>query len=751
VFESLRRGFVVESKLSSSVVLDIEGMTCSSCVSRVEKSLTDLPGVTAAVNLATNTARVDFPTTFSTQDLLAAVAKTGYTARVPVPHGAHEHSSSEGSPTMATRLIVSAALTVPIVLLAMVPALQFNYWQWVSLFLATPVVFWGGWLFHRATFINARHGTLTMDTLITLGTFAAYGWSVFALFFGMAGQVGMHHSLELFAWQQDPTGNIYLEAAAGVTTFLLLGRYLEDRSKRSAGDALRALANLGARDVVVLREGVESRIAIEELRIGDLFLVRPGEVIATDGTVIEGTAAVDESALTGESVPVDAAVNSVVTGSTIVLDGRLIVMATRVGENTRMAQLAKLVEDAQLHKAAVQRLADRISAIFVPIVIAIALATLAGWLVAGQPLAAGFTAAVAVLVIACPCALGLATPVALLVGTGRAAQLGIVISGPEAIESSARIDTIVLDKTGTVTTGHMSVADINIAVGTQEREAIQRVGALERLSEHPIARAIAREADRYGASNETLVTEFRSTAGQGVSGRIGGIQAWVGTPAWAGKHDLVLTADQRQFISQAHLAGGTAVVAGWDGFVRAIFVVTDTIRQDSVQAIASLQALGLETILLTGDHEDVARTVADSVGISRVIAGASPERKVAVILELQNQGRSVAMVGDGVNDAAALAQSNLGIAMGTGTDIAIAASDITLIRGTLAAAADAMRLSRRTLAIIRGNLFWAFAYNVAAIPLAALGFLNPMLAGAAMAFSSLFVVLNSLRLRRFQR
>jgi len=739
----------------STVVLDIEGMTCSSCVARVEKSLSQLPGVTAAVNLATNSARVDFPASLTTDDLLAAVAKTGYSAHIPVPRSKHDemqhnHNATAGPTPVSRRLTVAAALTIPIITLAMVPAWQFDYWQWVSLVLATPVVFWAGWLFHRATFINLRHGALTMDTLITMGTFAAYGWSVFALFFGMAGEIGMRHSLELFAWQQDPTGNIYLEAAAGVTTFLLLGRYLEERSKRSAGEALRALAALGAHEVSVLRDGMESRIPIEELQVGEVFVVRPGEVIATDGTVVSGSAAVDESALTGESVPVEAQANSEVTGATIALDGRLVVMATRVGENTRMAQLAKLVEDAQLHKAGVQRLADKISAIFVPIVIVIALVTLAGWLLLGQPLAGGFTAAVAVLVIACPCALGLATPVALLVGTGRAAQMGIIISGPEAIESSARIDTIVLDKTGTVTSGHMSVAEIRVAVGTEQSEAIQRVGALERLSEHPIARAIAREADRQEITNHSLVVGFRSTAGEGVFGTVGGVDVWVGTEQWMERNDLVLTADQRRFMASTHAGGGTAVFAGWTGCARAIFAVTDTIREDSAAAIARLNAMGLQTILLTGDHEEVARTVAQQVGISQVIAGASPERKVEVIHDLMAQGHRVAMVGDGVNDAAALAQSNLGLAMGTGTDVAIAASDITLIRGNLSAAADALRLSRRTLGIIRGNLFWAFAYNVAAIPLAALGFLNPMLAGAAMAFSSLFVVLNSLRLRGFK-
>ncbi|MEG0029002.1 MAG: copper-translocating P-type ATPase, partial [Aurantimicrobium sp.] len=655
-----------------------------------------------------------------------------------------------GKVTLLERLVIAIVLSVPVIVLGMVPAWQFTYWQWISLLLTTPVVFWCGLPFHRATFLNLRHGTLTMDTLITMGTFAAYGWSVYALFFGAAGDPHMHHTMEFFAWQADPTHNIYFEAAAGVTTFLLLGRYLEEKSQRSAGAALRALGELKATEATRIVDGVEERIPASELRVGELFVVRPGEIIATDGVVVEGQAAVDESALTGESLPVEVVAESRVTGSTIVLDGRLVVRATQVGQNTRIAQLAALVEDAQLHKAAVQKLADRISAVFVPIVIGIAVVTIMGWAIAGAPLAVGFTAAIAVLVIACPCALGLATPVALMVGTGRAAQMGIIISGPDAIESSSRISTVVLDKTGTVTTGHMSVSDVFIS-GAEKDAALLRIAALEAGSEHPIARAIISFVTEHTGASLPAVTDFRSVAGQGVQGVIEGVRIAVGTTAWMNSHGFALSKENETQLAAARAGGATAILAGWDSQVRAIIAVADTIKEDSAEAIIRLVELGLEPILLTGDHEEAAHAIAQKVGISRVIAGASPESKVEVVKALQAEGRQVAMVGDGVNDAAALAQANLGIAMGTGTDVAIAASDITLVRGTLSAAVDALELSRKTLRIIHGNLFWAFAYNVAAIPLAALGFLNPMLAGAAMAFSSLFVVLNSLRLRRFAR
>jgi len=646
---------------------------------------------------------------------------------------------------------VSAVLTVPLILLAMVPNWQFLGWQWVSLALATPVVFWGGWPFHRATFVNLRHGQLTMDTLITMGTFAAYGWSLYAMFFGMAGHLGMTHSWQLFAWDQDPTGFIYFEVAAGVTTFILLGRWLEERSKRSAGAALRALAQLGAGEVTVLRDGVEARIPIDQLVVGDQFLAKPGERIATDGVIVEGRAAVDESALTGEAIPVEKSVGDNVVGATLAMDGRLVIMATSVGDNTRLAQLVRLVEDAQLHKAGVQRLADRISAVFVPIVIGIALVTLVLWLLLGGGTAAAFTAAVAVLVIACPCALGLATPVALTVSTGRAAQLGIVISGPEVMERSAAITTILLDKTGTVTAGDMKVLAVEVSPGQRVEPTLRRIGAVERLAEHPIARAIAAESEKFGPDNKHLVSDFVTVPGKGVQALVDESRTFVGTEAWMLENNLAITAAQSATVTAARQRGETVVLGGWDGFVRAIISVGDHAKADSASAIAELTRMGLDPVLLTGDHEDAARAVAASVGISQVFAGTSPERKVEVVRELQAQGKRVAMVGDGINDAAALAQADIGLAMGTGTDIAMAASDITLMRGTLTAVVEALQLSRRTLGIIRGNLFWAFAYNVAAIPLAALGFLNPMLAGAAMAFSSLFVVLNSLRLKAFRR
>lgn len=738
---------------TSTIVLGVEGMTCSSCVARVEKSLNELPGVNAAVNLAMHSAKVEYPAGISEEDLVKQVEKIGYTATLPqtAPVTDQElEGGKAGKVTLLERLIVAIVLSVPVIALAMVPAWQFEYWQWISLLLTTPVVLWCGLPFHRATFLNLRHGILTMDTLITMGTFAAYGWSVYALFFGAAGDPHMHHSMELFAWQADPTHNIYLEAAAGVTTFLLLGRYLEEKSQRSAGAALHALAELGATEASRLVEGVEHRIPASELVVGDVFVVRPGEIIATDGVVVEGQAAVNESALTGESLPVDVSVAAHVTGSTIVLDGRLVVRATQVGQNTRMAQLATLVEDAQLHKAAVQKLADRISAVFVPIVVVIAVFTAIGWAIAGAPLAVGFTAAIAVLVIACPCALGLATPVALMVGTGRAAQMGIIVSGPDAIESSARIGTVVLDKTGTITSGEMSVQHVSVSDG-DDKQALLRIAALEVSSEHPIAKAIVSYMQAGSHITFPAVKQFRSVAGKGVVGIVDDVTIAVGTQAWMSDNGLELSAEQEEQLRSARSTGATTVLAGWDAQVRVIIAVADTIKPDSAEAIARLKELGLEPVLLTGDHEEAAQHIAAQVGISRVIAGASPENKVEVISDLQAEGKKVAMIGDGVNDAAALAQSDLGIAMGTGTDVAIAASDITLVRGTLTAAVEAIELSRRTLRIIHGNLFWAFAYNVAAIPLAALGFLNPMLAGAAMAFSSLFVVLNSLRLRQFAR
>ena len=733
--------------------LDIEGMTCASCVARVEKRLQAVPGVTAAVNLATESAKVSFPGDVPADRLVQAVREAGYDARVrtapahhdaPAHHEAHAGGAHDHAGPLRARLIVSAILAVPVVALGMIPALQFPAWQWVSLALATPIVLWGGWPFHRATLANARHGAMTMDTLITLGTGAAYVWSVWALLFGTAGEIGMGHEGGLFAADADPTSMVYFEVASAVTVFLLLGRVIEQRSKRRAGSALRALMELGAKDVE-LADG--RRLPIDALSAGDEFVVRPGEKIATDGVVTGGEASVDLSMLTGESVPVDVAPGAEVTGGTIAVDGRLHVRATSVGTETRLARMARLVEDAQAGKSRVQRLADRISAVFVPIVIVLAVLTFVGWMLAGQPVAAGFTAAVAVLIVACPCALGLATPIAILVGTGRGAQLGILITGPEALEQADRIDTVVLDKTGTVTTGEMTLADVTTVAGTAREEALAVIGALESASEHPVARAIA-----DAAAHRSPVDGFRSFAGRGVSGLVGGVAAFAGKPAFAAEWAAHVPAELAAAVEHAEQRG-TAVVAGWaddagDLRVRAVFAVADGVRDDSAAAVSRLKELGADVVLLTGDNEAVAQAVASAVGIDTVIAGVLPEQKLAQIERLRAAGRRVAMVGDGVNDAAALATADLGIAMGGGADAALHASDITLVRTGLSAAVDAMRLSRRTMGIIRGNLFWAFAYNAAAIPLAALGLLNPMIAGAAMAFSSVFVVLNSLRLRR---
>lgn len=722
----------------STVVLDIDGMTCASCVAHVEKGLNALPGVEATVSLTTNSAKVSFPAAVQIDDLIKAVAKTGYTASLPAAgHSISEragHVHSSGRISIAARLIVAAILTTPLVVIAMIMPLQFPGWQWLAFVLATPVVFFSGWPFHRATFINLRHGQLTMDTLITLGTAAAYGWSIYALWLDSS-MPGM------------TMADSYFEVAAGVTAFILLGRWLEDRSKRAAGEALRALGAMQPSTVTMFVEGVEKRVTLDELTVGSLIVVKPGERIAADGRIVEGRAAIDESAITGESVPAEHEVGDSVTAATLVLDGRLLILATKVGADTRLAQLTQLVEDAQLHKSSVQRLADRISGIFVPIVVGIAVVTfLAWWLVTGDVSHAVMTS-VAVLVIACPCALGLATPVALMVGTGRAARMGIVIQGAPVIERAGKLDTILLDKTGTVTSGQMSVHEIVTAVGTEEIDVIKKIGAVERLSEHPTAKAIADDFERRHLHADYLVTDFVSVSGKGVKALVGGELVAIGTEEWMLAHDLIIASDQRERLARSRSEGFTVVLAGWNGFTRALILVADSVKDDSAEAIARLKALGLEPIMLTGDHEDVAQRVGASVGIARVIAGATPESKLAVVRELQSAGKSVAMVGDGVNDAAALAQADMGLAMGTGTDVAIAASDITLMRGTLSAVADALQISRRTLGIIRGNLFWAFAYNVAAIPLAAFGLANPMIAGAAMAFSSVFVVLNSLRLR----
>ncbi|WP_254878955.1 cation-translocating P-type ATPase [Streptomyces sp. NA04227] len=749
-------------------------MTCASCAARVEKKLNRMDGVEATVNYATEKARVTFGAGTAVEDLIATVEATGYTAKEPPPahpgpgqghlpgadggaarggggSGAEAGQSEEadGLGPLRQRLTTAVALAVPVIAMAMVPSLQFTYWQWLSLTLAAPVVTYAAWPFHRAAWTNARHGAATMDTLISVGTSAAFLWSLWALFFGTAGEPGMTHPFELSISRTDGAGNIYLEAAAGVTAFILAGRYFEARSKRKAGAALKALLELGAKEVAVLRDGLEETVPVAELRVGDRFVVRPGEKIATDGTVVEGASAVDASMLTGESVPVEVAVGDPVTGATLNAGGRLVVEATRIGADTQLARMARMVEDAQNGKAAAQRLADRISGVFVPVVIALALGTLGFWLGNGSGLTAAFTAAVAVLIIACPCALGLATPTALMVGTGRGAQLGILIKGPEVLESTRRVDTVVLDKTGTVTTGRMTLLAVHTAGGVTENEVLRLAGALEHSSEHPIARAVAQAATE---ALGTLPTpeDFANIPGLGVQGIVDGHAVLVGREGLLVEWAMELPAELNELKRRAEKAGRSAIAVAWDGEARAVLEVADAVKESSPEAIRRLRALGLTPILLTGDNRAVAESVAAEVGIEEVIAEVLPQDKVDVVKRLQAEGRSVAMVGDGVNDAAALAQADLGLAMGTGTDAAIEAGDLTLVRGDLRAAADAIRLARRTLGTIQSNLFWAFAYNVAALPLAAAGLLNPMLAGAAMAFSSVFVVGNSLRLRGFQ-
>ena len=734
-------------------------MTCASCAARIEKRLNRMPGVSASVNYATEKAVVridDVPADggearADTAALIAEIERTGYTATLPAPPNP-QRDDTAADPELAAlrqRLIGAAALSVPVILLAMIPALQFTYWQWASLALASPVVVWAAWPFHRATAINLRHGAVTMDTLVSMGVSAAYLWSLYALFFGGAGMPGMTHGFTWIAQPGEAGNTIYLEVAAGVTTFLLLGRYLEVRAKRRASQAVRALLEVGAKDAALLRGGTETRVPVAQLRVGDEFVVRPGERIATDGVVVSGTSAVDTSTITGESVPVEVREGDAVVGATVNVGGRLVVRATRVGEQTQLAQMARLVEQAQAGKAEVQRLADRVAGVFVPIVIVIAALTLVTWLLLGGGTAMALTAAIAVLIIACPCALGLATPTALLVGSGRGAQLGILIKGPQILESTRRVDTIVLDKTGTVTEGRMTLIDVLPARGEDAAQVLRLAGAVESASEHPIAQAIAAAAAAFGDPLPEAAS-FSSLAGRGATGVVGGHAVAVGSLGLMADWSVHPDAEIAASVERAGATGTTAVVVAWDGKARGILTVADSVKTSSAAAVTRLRELGLEPILLTGDHETVARRVGDEVGIREVIAGVLPAEKAAQIEALQARGRVVAMVGDGVNDAPALAQADLGIAMGTGTDAAIEASDLTLVRGDLLGAVDAIRLSRATLRTIRGNLFWAFAYNVAAIPLAALGLLNPMIAGAAMAASSVFVVGNSLRLRRFQ-
>jgi len=750
----------VSTQARADVQLDIGGMTCATCAARIEKRLNKLEGVTASVNYSTEKARIiSTNESLTTEDFIAQIEGAGYTAKARQPAARADTSASgdslsaeEDEPTrvLRLRLVISAVLSLPVLLFTMAPASQFDGWQWLSLTLTAPVVVWGAWPFHRAAWSNLRHAIATMDTLISVGTLAAFGWSLYALFLGSAGELSMRHGFSITPQRGMGSSQIYLEVASALTVFILAGRYFEALAKRRSGAALHALMELGAKDVAVIRDGVESRIPVELLVVGDLFVIRPGEKIATDGIIEEGTSAIDASLVTGEPVPVEVGPGDVVIGATLNAGGRLVVRATRVGADTALAQIALLVENAQTGKAQIQRLADRVSGIFVPVVIVLSAMTLGFWLTAASTDNAtmAFTAAVAVLIIACPCALGLATPTALMVGTGRGAQLGILIKGPEVLESTRKVDTIVLDKTGTVTTGRMEFVDVVATSHATTDEVLYFAGSLEDASEHPIARAISAGVRKR---NITLgaVESFGNTEGLGVQGVVDGRSVIVGRQRFLEEWSLRLDDELVTARDTSEAAGQTPVFVGWDGVVRGMLVVADAIKDTSAEAVAALRGLGLHPVLLTGDNARAANAVASQLGIDEVIAEVLPADKVEVIRRLQAEGRVVAMVGDGVNDAAALAQADLGLAMGTGTDVAIEASDLTLVRGDLRTAADAIRLSRRTLATIKGNLFWAFAYNIAALPLAASGLLNPMLAGAAMAFSSVFVVSNSLRLRRF--
>ena len=735
----------------TDVELEIGGMTCASCATRIERKLNRLDGVEATVNYATEKARVKSSSGLDIQALIAAVASAGYTATAPLPPEALVLNTAPSKPdevfVLRTRLLISAALGVPVALLSMIPALQFTNWQWLALTLAAPVAVWGALPFHRAAWVNARHGATTMDTLVSVGVLAAFGWSLYALFFGTAGEPGMRMSFSFISMRGSGASEIYLEVASAVTIFLLAGRYVEARAKRESGAALRALLELGAKEAILFANGVETRVAVSTLAIGDRFVTRPGEKIATDGLVVEGASAVDRSMLTGESVPVEVAVGDRVVGATVNVGGRLLIEVTRIGSETELARLGRLVEEAQTGKAEAQRLADRVSAVFVPIVFALAALTFVGWLVLDGSIEAAFTAAIATLIVACPCALGLATPTALLVGTGRGSQLGILIRGPQVLEQTRRVDTIVLDKTGTVTTGEMTVVSV-IPLGEETTESLLRSAASAEVgSEHPVGRAIVAAAGVNIATAESFV----ATAGFGVQAVVGGNAVMVGRASWLAESWSVPLPRQLQAnVDAAESAGRTVLIVAVDGELRGAIVVSDTVKPNSAEAVTRFASLGLTPVLLTGDNAGAAAAVGAEVGIADVRSGVTPQGKLDAIRALQAEGRVVAMVGDGVNDAAALAAADLGIAMGTGTDAAIAASDVTVLRGDLLAVVDAIRLSRSTLGTIKGNLFWAFAYNVAAIPIAMLGLLNPVIAGAAMAFSSVFVVTNSLRLRRFR-